>query len=159
MAEGSLLTDKIKAVLGHLTEPVVLKVEQGAIVRYCDAVGDNNPLFRDIEYAKKSRYGSIIAPPAFFGWPAKGGGIEGAMGKAVEAVAQSGLLRILDGGVDIEFFQPVYAGDTLITYGMAVDAREKTTKQGSMLFLIIESRYMNTNGDKVAVSRATLICS
>jgi hypothetical protein len=42
---------------------------------------------------------------------------------------------------------------------MAVDAREKTTKQGSMLFLNIESRYMNTNGDKVAVSRATLICS
>ncbi|MEA1958731.1 MAG: MaoC family dehydratase N-terminal domain-containing protein [Chloroflexota bacterium] len=159
MAEGSLLTDKIQAVIGQLTEPVVLKVEQGAIVRYCDAVGDDNPLFRDVEYAKKSRYGGIVAPPAFFGWPVKGGGVEGAMGKSVEAVAESGMLRILDGGVDLEFYQPVYAGDTLITYGVAVDAREKTTKQGAMLFLVIESRYINQNGDKVAISRATLICS
>jgi acyl dehydratase len=35
-----------------------------AIAHWCDGMGDfNNKLYRDEEYAKKTRYGSIIAPP------------------------------------------------------------------------------------------------
>jgi hypothetical protein len=33
-----------------------------AIRHFCDGIGDPNPLFRDEEYAKKTRYGSIVAP-------------------------------------------------------------------------------------------------
>ena len=29
-------------------------------------MGDMNPLWRDEEYAKKTRWGGIIAPPAFY---------------------------------------------------------------------------------------------
>lgn len=34
-----------------------------AIQRYCRAVGDLHPLYFDEEYAKRSRYGGLIAPP------------------------------------------------------------------------------------------------
>ena len=35
-----------------------------AIAHWCDGMGDfNNKLYRDEEYARKTRYGSIIAPP------------------------------------------------------------------------------------------------
>ena len=44
-----------------------MEVEKGAIKKYADAVDDHNPLYWDDEYAKNSRYGSIIAPPGFFG--------------------------------------------------------------------------------------------
>ena len=35
------------------------------IRKYVNGIGDINPLYRDKEYAAKSRYGGIIAPPAF----------------------------------------------------------------------------------------------
>ena len=50
---------------------------RGAIKRFADGIGDPNPLWRDVEYGKQTRYGSIIAPPSWafsvlagiqFGW-------------------------------------------------------------------------------------------
>jgi len=160
MAEGSKITNDIKSMIGLWSEPVVLEVERGAIARYADAIDDDNPLYRNEEYAKNSRYGGIIAPPGFFGWPVGGGNIEAGMARVVGAVASAGMLRILDGGIELTFYVPVRAGDILVTYGKLADAREKATKsQGAMVFLIIEQKYLNQNGDLVALARQTLICS
>jgi acyl dehydratase len=159
MAEGSMISDEIQSMIGLWAEPVVLEVERGAIARYADAIDDPNPLYRDEEYARNSRYGEIIAPPGFFGWPVGGGDIEAGMSRVVGAVAEAGMLRILDGGIELNFMVPVRAGDTLVTYGKLADVREKQTSQGKMLFLIIEQRYLNQDGALVAVARQTLICS
>ena len=159
MAEGSMISDEIQSMIGLWSEPVVLEVERGAIARLADAIDDPNPLYRDEEYAKNSKYGGIIAPPGFFGWPVGGGDIEAGMSRVVGAVAEAGMLRILDGGIELNFYVPVRAGDTLVTYGKLADAREKQTSQGKMLFLIIEQRYLNQDGALVAIARQTLICS
>ena len=159
MAEGSMISDEIQSMIGLWSEPVVLEVERGAIARYADAIDDPNPLYRDEEYAKNSKYGGIIAPPGFFGWPVGGGDIEAGMSRVVGAVAEAGMLRILDGGIELNFLVPVRAGDTLVTYGKLADVREKQTSQGKMLFLIIEQKYLNQDGALVAVARQTLICS
>ena len=161
MTEGSLISEKITSLLGQVSPPAILKVEAGAIARYADAIDDPNPLYRNVEYAKKSSYGDIISPPGFFGWPTQGGGLEtgAAMAKVLGAVFESGMMRILDGGVELDFYIPIRAGDTLVVYGQFVDARERTGKSGKMLFLTMEQTYLNQNGDMVAKSRATLICS
>jgi len=161
VTEGSLVIDKLTPLIGQVSPPGVLQVEAGAITRYADAIDDPNPLYRNVEYAKKSRYGGIIAPPGFFGWPTQGGGLEtgAVMGKVLNAVFESGMMRVLDGGVEFDFYIPVRAGDTLIVYGQFVDARERTGKTGKMLFLTMEQTYLNQNGDTVAKGRATLICS
>ena len=53
-----------------------------AITRFCEGIGDDNPLWTDPEYAAKSPYGERIAPPSFIfaclasiqvGWPGLGG--------------------------------------------------------------------------------------
>jgi len=53
-----------------------------AILRFCEGIGDDNPLWTDAAYAEKSRYGTLIAPPSFIfaclgsvqvGWPGLGG--------------------------------------------------------------------------------------
>jgi acyl dehydratase len=53
-----------------------------AIRKFADGIGDPNPLWCDEEYAKKSKYGSIVAPPSWifsvfsglqFGWAGLGG--------------------------------------------------------------------------------------
>jgi acyl dehydratase len=161
VTEGSLISEKITSMLGQVSAPAVLKVEEGSIIRYADAIDDPNPLYHDVEYARDGRYGAIICPPGFFGWPAKGGGMEAGelMGKVLGAVFESGMVRILDGGVDYDFYLPVRAGDTLVVYGKFADARERVGKSGKMLFLTMEQTYLNQNGDMVAKQRATLICS
>jgi acyl dehydratase len=161
VTEGSLITDKITSLIGQVSAPAVLQVEAGSITRYADAIDDPNPLYRDVEYARESRYGNIICPPGFFGWPIKGGGLEAGevMAKVLGAVFESGLVRILDGGVEFDFYIPIRAGDTLIVYGKFADVRERVGKSGKMLFLTMEQTYLNQNGDMVAKARSTIIAS
>lgn len=53
-----------------------------AILRFCEGIGDDNPLWTNVAYAEKSQYGTLIAPPSFIfaclgsiqvGWPGLGG--------------------------------------------------------------------------------------
>ena len=36
-----------------------------SILKFADGIGDTNPLWRDPEYAEKTRYGTIVAPPSW----------------------------------------------------------------------------------------------
>ena len=151
------VSDELKAVIGTTIEQSILEVERGAIRRYADAIDDPNPLFRDVEYARNTRYGEMICPPCFFGWPIKGEGFMGVLGKLGGLLAQAGLLRILDGSVDFEFMLPIRAGDTLSSHGRIADIRERESKTGKMAFITLETTYMNQSGELVAKSRQTLI--
>jgi acyl dehydratase len=151
------IPDELKAMIGTMTEPIIMEVERGAIRRYADAVDDHNPLFRDVEYAKNTKYGEVICPPGFFGWPMKGNPLESLMGLVTPALLKTGLFRILDGGVDQEFYLPIRAGDVLTAYGKVADIREREGKSGKMLFVTLEMTYLNQNGDLVSKARSTII--
>lgn len=157
MADESILTDEIKAMIGTLSEPVIMEVGRVAIRRYADAVGDDNPLFHEVEDAKAAGYEDIICPPGFWGWPIKGRATIGGMSIVGAVLVKAGLWRILDGGVDQEFYIPIRAGDTLTAYSKIADIREREGKAGKMIFTTVETTYLNQNGDTVAVNRATII--
>ena len=158
MAEGSAVVDELRGLIGIMTEPVINEVEKGAIRRYAEAVGDPNPLYCDVEYARNSKYGELICPPGFFGWPMKAstGAVE-VMAPVFSALFKAGLVRILDGGVAYEFFLPLRAGDTLTWYARFADVREREGKTGKMVFLTFETTYINQRGDLVAKSRNTFL--
>lgn len=53
-----------------------------AVLRFCEGIGDDNPLWTDADYAAKGPYGTLVAPPSFVfaclgsvqvGWPGLGG--------------------------------------------------------------------------------------
>jgi acyl dehydratase len=53
-----------------------------AILRFCEGIGDDNPLWTDKSYGEQTVYGGLIAPPSFifacmasvqFGWAGLGG--------------------------------------------------------------------------------------
>lgn len=53
-----------------------------AILRFCEGIGDDNPLWTDAAYAEKTQFGTLVAPPSFIfaclagvqvGWPGLGG--------------------------------------------------------------------------------------
>ena len=152
-----MVPDELKQYVGKIDAPHVREVERGAIRRYAEAVGNPNPLYSDVEYACESRYGTIIAPPGFFGWAtamvAQSEGIIGLM----TALINAGYYRILDGGMSYEFFLPVRAGDTLIASPKVKDVKAKEGKSGVMMVCEFETTYLNQNGDLVAKASQTLI--
>ena len=151
-----MIPEEAKQYVGKIDPPHVREVEKGAIRRYADAVGDDNPLYHDEEYAKKSRYGSIIAPPGFFGWAT--GEISASSGIGLMgAVINAGFYRILDAGMTYEFFLPVRAGDTLVASPKISEVTEKEGKSGTMIISHFEVSYLNQNGDLVARAYQTII--
>ncbi len=155
MAKESLISDELQKMIGMRSEPVIFKVEEGAIQRYAEAIGDSNPLYNDLEYAKKSKYGRLICPPGFTGWPVKRGRTtESISAMLVKAGAPS---RLLDGGVEFEFFEPIGAGDMLVATTTIAQITEKQTRLGSTLFTTTETTYLNQNGNLVLKARQTLI--
>jgi len=158
MADGSALTKNIKALVGLVAEPVVMEVERGAIRRFCEAVCDSNPLFTDEEYAKNGPYGDIICPPGFFGWPKKTVvGMAEPNATMVAQFAKDGFPGLLDGGIEYEFYAPIYPGDVLVSSAKIADIYEREGKAGKSLFGVIEITYTNQKGEIVCKATRTLI--
>lgn len=155
MSEDSLITDELKRLIGIFMEPVIYKVEEGAIRRYAEAVGDPNSLYTDVEYASKSRYGRLVGFPGFTGFPVKGGN---PVRRTTESLLKAGAPpRVLYGGTEYEFVLPVGAGDILIATSKVTSISEKEGRTGKMLFTTVETTYLNQNGDLTAQFRATYI--
>ena len=88
------------------------------IRHFVQGIGDSNPLFIDEEYAKKSKYGKIIAPGSYLytiNWVNMGYGGPGVHG-------------FYSGG-DWEWYKPIYAGDEFTTVCVL---RDLVTKKGKM---------------------------
>jgi acyl dehydratase len=164
-----MLPEEISKFIGKSIGVVACEVEKGSIKRFADAVEETNPLYWDEKHAAKSRYGSIIAPPGFFGWPVNlprgmtfqrptdiSDPPEVAEGMRA-ALAKAGYWRVVDGGIEYEFFKPVLAGDMLTAKSIVKEIREREGKTGKMAFVIIETAYHNQKDEPVAIARATAI--
>lgn len=133
--------------IGKESVPVKNEVEKGAIRKFADAIGDPNPIYRDEEFAKTTRYGRIIAPPTFsrtFDY----GEIPGLKFK------REGLIH---GEQHFEYFRPIYAGDVLYCSTKLADAYEKEGKLGRMTFLVYEQKGVAETGETVFIARSIVI--
>ena len=160
-----MLPEEVTKFIGKAGGTSIFGVEREAIRRFADSVDDSNPLYWDEEYAKNARYGSIIAPPGFIcapwfsGRPVKWGkrGATSAEGAQRPDLAKAGYGRVLDGGVEWEFFAPVRAGDTITASSKIANIFEREGRSGKMAFVISETTYTNQNGDVVATTHGTSI--
>lgn len=152
-----MLAEQLGKFVGKVSEIRIFEVEKGAIRRFAEAVGESNPLYRNEEHAMASRHHSIIAPPGFFGWPARPTGqatlIDPAYLALMDTLTERGYSRVLDGGIEYDFFLPVRAGDTLAATMVIQDIRERR----GVALVRTETRYVNQNGDTVAAARQTVI--
>ena len=66
--------------------------------------------------------------------------------------------RLLHGEQEFEYLGPIHAGDTLTAVARVADVFEKTGSRGGKMTLgILETTFTNQRGEKVLVSRSTLI--
>ncbi len=143
------LTEEMRQrAIGIESKPAVVEVEKGAIKRFAEAVGDPNPLWNDEAAARKSRYGGPIAPPTF---------LRSIRLERPELPFDVPFTRLLDGGSEWEYFEPLRAGDRITAVAQIADVSERAGRLGPMLFIVIEMAYTNQLGELVATQRSTSI--
>lgn len=122
------------------TEPVPVSREK--IAKFCEAIGETNPLFTDDEAAKKGLYGGVIAPPSFATTFRNGRHF-------FEHVPRFGR-RGFDAGKDVEFVAPIRPGDEITLSSAVKEIYDKTGRSGTMVFVVIRSTLRNQTGEVVA---------
>lgn len=148
MAEDSLITEELRSKIGVEGKPRVYEIEKGMIKQFARAIDDPNPLWQDEEYARKSKYGGLIAPPALviaLGW--SDFQADGPRGRAG-----------LHGSTELEYYQPIRAGDTITITNTLIDAQEKDSQRlGKMAVFTYERTYKNQRQEVVAKCRQLVI--
>ena len=124
------------------------------IRNFADAIGDNNLLWIDEEYARKSRFGMITAPPTFL-YNVNHGSLPSASGTITRPIHNQ---THLYAGAEFEFFRPIWLGDKFSVKGKPIDIVRKQTKSvGPMLFVTGEASYFNQNKELIGIIR-TITC-
>ena len=65
--------------------------------------------------------------------------------------------RLLNGGNEVEFYQLPKLGDRITARAKYLDIYEKTGRSGTMVFIVVETRYTNQHDELLMISRLTLI--
>jgi acyl dehydratase len=123
------------------------------IRNFADAVGDSNPLWINEEYAAKSRFGMITAPPTFL-FNINHGTIP-----AFSTLGQppARRLALLYAGAELEFYRTIRRGDRFTVTGKRRDIYRKQSKSlGPLLFATGEASYYNQEKELVGVIRTTV---
>jgi acyl dehydratase len=161
MAEHFEITDEMRAQIGKESPPWTHEVTTTSVRAFARGVGYTDPVYYDVDAARKAGYRSLPAPPTYLGTPVFlpgkssdtfSGPIEGA------PRVEHGLSGLLDGGTETEYFDTICAGDTLTVVSKlaALDVRSSKSL-GKMLIATNETTYANQDGKVVAVQRGQAI--
>lgn len=151
------LPPQITALLGkEFTFTAPEEVGRGAIRKFALSVGDLNPLYLDPAYA--APWGGLRAPPTFIceSWHYLTGEVD-EEGHFLQAVQVNPGGRILRGGNDYRFFQPVRPEDVVTATWKVAEAYWREGRTGRLLFIITEISYTNQRQEPLATNRELLI--
>ncbi|MFB2939482.1 amino acid adenylation domain-containing protein [Aerosakkonemataceae cyanobacterium BLCC-F154] len=130
-------------------EPWNTEVTAQAIRHFAYGISDDNPLWLDPDYARKSDYGSLVAPPTFLisvlypslhGYPMK--------------LSMSNLI----GELEYEWFLPILEGDSLNSSAKQTGVYESKDRQNRPLVCILsETSYWNQKEELVGKAKSNLV--
>ena len=145
----SFLTEEMRQqAIGCESAPSTMEIEKGAIIKFAQAIGDDNPAYNDEVAARDSRYGGVIAPPTF---------LRSTVSARPELPFDVPFDRLLDGGSEWEYFVPVRPGDRITAVSRILDLNERNGSIGLMLIYTIVVTYTNQFGQVVATQTSTSI--
>lgn len=147
--QASFLTEEMRTqAIGQESAPMTVEIEKGAIIKFAEAIGDDNPVFNDEAAARDTRYGGLIAPPTF---------LRSAVVDRPAYPFEVPFNRLLDGGSDWEYFYPIRAGDRITAVSRIVEMNERTGRMGLMIITTILITYTNQYGQVAATQTSTSI--
>jgi len=157
MEEGSAITEEMRQTIGTLILPEFPPedVTIWAILRYAAATEDPNPLWREEEYAKKTRWGGIIAPPTFVEVYSPLNRIMRETGGELiklDAPFKPPFERQLLAGEEFEFLVPIRPGDAIssrVVLGDIYEGKSHSTSR-RLVFMREDKEYRNQNSELVS---------
>ena len=146
LTEGKITDEEIenaRRMIGTILRsegPYLQDATPDTLRNFCNGIGDLNPLYRDVEYGRQSRYSSMLGHPMFpyaFGWPGRScWGLPGVHGFFV--------------GNDWEFFRNVRPGDRISGVERVVGVEEKFGEfSGRLVIQYVETSYFNQRDELV----------
>lgn len=130
-------------------DPWNTEASADAIRHFAYGTDDGNPLWLDAAYAAKTRHGKLMAPPAF---------LVSVLYPILHGAPMDAPLSSLIGGVEFEWFMPVYAGDKLRAKSIQKEMYEKKgSSERRLIFVISECTYWNQDNAVVAKATGTMI--
>ena len=156
--EQNYLTPEILSQIGKEGEETIWPepLDRSSLRRFIQATRDDNPLYYDEEYAKSSKYGSIIAPPFYFhrSFQSPLDVVEDSEKEEMRnrgLVDTPGFAKQVNAGSEIEWFGQIRIGDTLTGKPVVSNIEQKEGKSGPMIIITSDRIIKNQNGKLIAI--------
>ncbi len=131
-------------------EPYYVSAE--AIKRFAESFGDPDPIYTDEEYAKTTPYGQIIAPPTYAFSLTFLSSLPMSPGVKLPPYG------LIHGNQDFEYHKPIVANKTYQCQTRLADVKEKTGKNGAMVFLTNEFYVYDENMELCLKMTSNVVC-
>ena len=124
--------EELRTFIGKKGVPTVYEIDKTMIRRFCEAIGDNSPRWRELAppglltVAMLMGQG-VMTPP----WPYPG---------------------IVDAGLELEYFKPIRPGDTITVVNEWYNIEDKSNEKRKMILFSMKSTTTNQRGEVVATA-------
>lgn len=168
------MTPEVRALIGVEAPPIEAThpVEASEVRRFHHSTMDDARRYWDTAWASASRYGTVVAPPAFpvhafrraadepdplrADAPDGYGGYGPALRPGLPPLPIS-LERLLNGGYEYELFRYARLGERIVCRSRYKDIYQKDGRSGPMVFVVLEDTYRDTAGALLLTTTNTMI--
>jgi acyl dehydratase len=136
-------------LIGKTYNEIDYVVERDAVNRFVEAIGEQDPIYRDPEAAKAAGYPEQVAPPTFVTV------IQIMTSGQVVLDQELGLdySRVVHGEQSYRYERPLFVGDHIKATPRLSNIEAKKSNE----FLTTEAEVFDANGELVLTARSTLI--
>jgi acyl dehydratase len=158
--EEPLVGEAETALIGQVLARSSGRVSRREFQRWAAAVGDRNPLYFDVDYARAAGYPDVIAPPLFVQYVTQGvmdlellrvDGIPAAGGVPLPRCPKR-----MAGGEELVVHAPLFDGDEITAIRTVANIEEKHGRSGRFVLVTSLVTYQR-DGSTVAVNHSTMI--
>lgn len=162
MTKADDILDVMKEWVGQEQGPFTCEVDKGMMMKIPWAVADPNPLWRDEEYARKTRYGGLVASPYFVEYLRFRGLSDYGRPTGLPVIFGldlPGSPANVVGGEEVEYFQPIRPGDVITVSRQTTDVKKRWSKSldRDVVIETLEQSFTNQFGELVATHKSTNI--
>ncbi len=133
--------------VGRKSPPTLHEVEKGAIRRFAESIGDQNPLYVDLEQARAAGFSNVPAPPSFPLSFTNGPDLRELLGVPVRSLLLADL--------SWEFERTMVAGDRILVTSRIAEVGDRPGPTGRVEMAVIEDEGRDDEGRLVYRGRRT----
>ena len=142
-----------KKVIGKELPEQSFEIEKGKIREFARAIGDKNPLYYDENKAREAGFEGLAIPPTF---PTVFTMASGMLMNVIKDL-KIDLAKLLHGGQEFDYINPIKPGDTVTGKTKITNVIEKSGKGGTMDLIVLETTYVNQSYQTVLRDKCTIV--